>query len=128
MADRVSVLGKDGTISEEGSFEELVNMGGYISSVFESGIREAKDNTGTNTSQSDIDAISVQNGIKEPKKQADRIDKRRQLGDNTVYRFYFSSLGPVFVAILFAVEVSNAFLSCFQVSEILSGSHLLPTK
>lgn len=40
-------------------------------------------------------------------------DKRRQLGDSTVYKYYFSSIGTIFIVTLFALEIIWAFLQSF---------------
>lgn len=40
-------------------------------------------------------------------------DKRRQLGDSTVYKYYFGSIGPIFIITLLALEIVWAFLQSF---------------
>jgi hypothetical protein len=40
-------------------------------------------------------------------------DKRRQLGDSTVYKYYFGSIGKVFLVILLGIEIVWAFLQSF---------------
>lgn len=40
-------------------------------------------------------------------------DKRRQLGDSTVYKYYFSSIGAVSIIVMFALEIVWAFLQSF---------------
>lgn len=112
MADKIVVLGKDGTVAEEGSYRDLVNLGGYVSSIYEAGKRDA-DDTATTASVLSGDKTANDEKVAREVKKSDSTDKRRQLGDNTVYRFYFSSLGPVFMALLLAVEFTNAFLQVF---------------
>lgn len=58
-------------------------------------------------------------------KQIDtKDDKRRQVGDSTVYRYYFGSIGKVFLLTLLALEVGWAFLESFP-STYLWASCLL---
>jgi ATP-binding cassette subfamily C (CFTR/MRP) protein 1 len=40
-------------------------------------------------------------------------DKRRQTGDSTVYKYYFGSIGTIFIVTLFVLEVVWAFLQSF---------------
>lgn len=40
-------------------------------------------------------------------------DKRRQTGDSTVYKYYFGSIGTVFIVTLFVLELIWAFLQSF---------------
>ncbi|KAK9776692.1 putative P-loop containing nucleoside triphosphate hydrolase protein [Seiridium cardinale] len=111
MADQIMTLGKDGTVIELGSFAELTRREGYVSSIYQSSQRGIGDD-GTFDDPKDDESINApKDGPLAGKPGPD--DKRRQLGDNTVYLFYFSALGPVFTAILLAVEFSNAFLQTF---------------
>lgn len=40
-------------------------------------------------------------------------DKRRQLGDSTVYKYYFGSIGKFLIITLVALELVWAFLQSF---------------
>lgn len=40
-------------------------------------------------------------------------DKRRQTGDSTVYKYYFGSIGTVFIATLLVLEIVWGFLQSF---------------
>ncbi|KAK6085810.1 ABC multidrug transporter [Seiridium cupressi] len=111
MADQIMTLGKEGTVIELGSFAELTRREGYVSSIYQSSQRVIGDG-GTFDDPKDDEPINApKNGLLARKPGP--ADKRRQLGDNTVYLFYFSALGPVFTAILLIVEFSNAFLQTF---------------
>jgi hypothetical protein len=48
-----------------------------------------------------------------PKQQANEEDTRRQRGDSTVYRYYFSSTGGLFMIVLLVLEIIWAFLESF---------------
>lgn len=53
------------------------------------------------------------------KQHDEQEDSRRQRGDSTVYRYYFSSTGGLFMVALLGLEIVWAFLESFP---SLSGS------
>ncbi|KAH6659682.1 P-loop containing nucleoside triphosphate hydrolase protein [Truncatella angustata] len=111
MADQILVLGKDGGVAELGSPTELTIRDGYVKSIFEGNkfrMTEVEE-----IAASDDEKNALLTGALQLAKKSEPIDKRRQLGDNTVYQFYFSSLGLGLTAILLVVEFSNAFLQTF---------------
>ncbi|KAI1853220.1 hypothetical protein JX266_001926 [Neoarthrinium moseri] len=109
MADELLVLGSDGSVAEAGSFGEVMSQNGYVKSIY----RMRKDNPNVNSETGSQDDEEVEQLVGKNAPKDDITDKRRQIGDNTVYRFYFSSLGPAFTAILVVMEFSNAFLQTF---------------
>jgi ATP-binding cassette subfamily C (CFTR/MRP) protein 1 len=117
IADQILVLGKDGTAAEAGSFTELIKSGGYISSIAKLEERIVDDHQ-DEVSRAEDEPDHSQS-TPELNKSTVPTDKRRQLGDNTVYRFYFSSLGIVFTVIFLAIEFFNAFLSTFPSERVL---------
>ena len=109
--DHVVVLNDKGIISEQGSFDELVTEGGYISSGGENAgdsvdLAEEKTSLDTNLSSHQSDtAILEQNDLAQ--------DKSRQTGDFTVYRYYLSCLSWKVGVTFLIFQVSYAFLTTF---------------
>jgi ATP-binding cassette subfamily C (CFTR/MRP) protein 1 len=48
-----------------------------------------------------------------PKQLDEENDTRRQRGDSTIYRYYFSSTGAGFMIVLLVLEIIWAFLESF---------------
>jgi hypothetical protein len=109
-ADHIICLSKDGDISEQGSFCSLENAGGYVQSLLEGNTtHEALENT----SEEDVIEQTSQPKQTVPKQQDEQEDSRRQRGDSTVYRYYFSSTGGLFMVALLGLEIVWAFLESF---------------
>lgn len=60
------------------------------------------------------DGTTVNSKTKPVKEQ--EPDERRQLGDRTVYRYYFGSIGYAFLGTLIILEIVWAFLESFPSS------------
>ncbi|KAF4343098.1 multidrug resistance-associated 1 [Fusarium beomiforme] len=110
-ADVIISLDKEGRISEQGTFHELAETGGYVQSLL-------KDRRAHSSGNSEH--VTKDNGEKNTKKvqatpnQEDHeTDTRRQRGDSTVYRYYFSSTGGLFMIALLVLEIIWAFLEGF---------------
>ncbi|KAH7198229.1 P-loop containing nucleoside triphosphate hydrolase protein [Fusarium flagelliforme] len=109
-ADHIICLSKEGNISEQGSFRSLQNAGGYVQSLLEGKkTYEASEDT------IEEDVIEQTNQPKQTvsKQQDEQEDSRRQRGDSTVYRYYFSSTGGLFMVALLGLEIVWAFLESF---------------
>ncbi|KAF7539141.1 hypothetical protein G7Z17_g12477 [Cylindrodendrum hubeiense] len=111
-ADLILCLEGDGKLSEQGTFDFLRNSGGYMQTLI-------KDSPGSGCSDhgdyiepvEDINATAADSNAKPVENKA--LDKRRQLGDKTVYGYYFGSIGYFFVCILIMLEIVWAFLESF---------------
>jgi ABC-type bacteriocin/lantibiotic exporter with double-glycine peptidase domain len=93
-ADYVIALG-DGTISEQGTFDELMASQGYLQRL---GLKNSSDDDAS--SEISISKASVQelkpqlNKAKTAKiTAAPEVDASRQVGDSTVYKHYMKSMG-----------------------------------
>lgn len=110
-ADIIIALGEDGTVMETGTYQTLLSSGGYVASLAKPSLGIASD-----------EAQAVNNGATEerepphlvsPTTQTPDQDKRRQLGDKSVYKYYFGSVGFQFTLILLFLEVVWTFLQSF---------------
>lgn len=101
-ADNIIALG-NGTIVEQGSFDKLMSLEGYVQRL------GLKDSSGSDTLS---EKTEMKKGEQELKPQlyhtatrksslATGIDPARQVGDKTVYKHYFKSMGKS--AVLFSL-------------------------
>ena len=115
-ADFIVAL-KEGRVVEQGGVGELSRKSdGYVSSLVamqgdaesESGkeVSPTKD-----TGEKEKLAKTSENG--KAKKAEANDDLTRQMGDMTVYKYYFDNIGPMLVVLLIIMEVVNAFFSAF---------------
>ncbi|KAL7938200.1 P-loop containing nucleoside triphosphate hydrolase protein [Trichoderma chlorosporum] len=113
-ADLIIALGRDGKITEQGSFSQLSAIEGYVQTLAANKSIAASPETRPDEiipdSGAGITAPKVEYKAKEIKVQD---DKRRQLGDSTVYRYYFGSIGPIFIITMLSLEIIWAFLQSF---------------
>ncbi|MCJ1404727.1 hypothetical protein MMC11_007953 [Xylographa trunciseda] len=89
-ADKIVVLGSNGTVTEEGAFEDLDMNDGYVRSL--SIHRSFDAETPTIQPSDDLPASTL-----EPKQQSlatdELVDESRQSGDASVYMYYFKAIG-----------------------------------
>ncbi|KAF2673292.1 ABC transporter [Microthyrium microscopicum] len=90
-ADHIIALGSDGTILEQGSFSDLSSNNGYVQSLqVQSGV--SSDAQAFDESERSPEPLTA---TAESKQHLD--DRRRQLGDVTVYKIYLSTIGPIMI-------------------------------
>lgn len=104
-------LTREGVVSQRGTFSELKNAEGYVKSLL---ISREETTIDEDTHEEEVESRSseVKSTAVAPKKD----DKRRQIGDSTIYRYYFSNIGTLFVVGLLGLEVGWAFLQSFPSS------------
>ncbi|EQB47303.1 ABC transporter [Colletotrichum gloeosporioides Cg-14] len=109
QADLIIALG-DGQVLEIGTFAECLESDGYVKSLATIGAGSGDEVT---SSESPIDTSSNTTGKETAKTAAETEDKRRQLGDWSVYGYYFGSVGAILVAVMLLLQMSWAFFSTF---------------
>ncbi|KAF4500947.1 Multidrug resistance-associated 1 [Fusarium agapanthi] len=109
-ADHIICLNKKGKISEQGTFSDLKDTGGYMHSLLRDRVHGFEAPT---LATDDIKEQASKLAQATPRQQANEEDTRRQLGDSTVYRYYFSSNGGLFMIVLIVLEIIWAFLESF---------------
>ncbi|KAF9870342.1 ABC transporter [Colletotrichum karsti] len=111
QADMIIALGEN-KIVEMGTFEECQKTDGYVSSLVAT---EAKNSQDEDVNQTDLatEASDEMSEKKEAKPAAEEQDMRRQLGDWSVYGYYFGSVGVALVAIMLFLQIVWAFFSTF---------------
>lgn len=109
QADLIIALG-DGQVLEMGTFAECLESDGYVKSL---ATLEAGSGDEVTSSEPPIDTSSNTTGKETAKTAAETEDKRRQLGDWSVYNYYFESVGAILVAAMLLLQMSWAFFSTF---------------
>lgn len=93
-----------------GTFEDCRKADGYIRSL-------APTNGSSDDSNTVESADEVPGEVSGPEKKAsvnkEEDDMRRQLGDWSVYSFYFGTVGVVLIATMLFLQVVWAFFSTF---------------
>ncbi|KAH6996315.1 P-loop containing nucleoside triphosphate hydrolase protein [Ilyonectria sp. MPI-CAGE-AT-0026] len=111
-ADLILSLDGNGKLSEQGTFDHLRNSGGYMQTLVKD--TPSSQSIGFEDSVDPVehaDSTTVKSKTKPVKEQ--EPDERRQLGDRTVYRYYFGSIGYTFLGTLITLEIVWAFLESF---------------
>ncbi|KXH60239.1 hypothetical protein CSAL01_11379 [Colletotrichum salicis] len=112
QSDMIIAL-ESGKIAEKGSFEDCLHAKGYVSSLISSNT-EKQDESSSPQTEEPADRTTSDDPIeKRAKTVKEQDDKRRQLGDWSVYSYYFGSVGASLVAVLMVLEVAWAFFSTF---------------
>ncbi|UKZ60321.1 uncharacterized protein TrAtP1_001602 [Trichoderma atroviride] len=113
-ADHVIALGRQGKITEQGSFERLLISHGYVQNLMGNtsivSVTDAHQDEIISESAAEASVPKVEYKAKQVEV---KDDKRRQTGDSTVYKYYFGSIGTVFIIALLVFEVVWAFLQSF---------------
>jgi len=95
LADKIIVLGSDGRIAEQGTFEDLRSRNGFVSKLLlhpellES--KSSKINAGTDSNSKQ--ATTIPKALRGPSDN-DVADLTRRIGDLSVYKYYLRSIGP----------------------------------
>ena len=104
VADHIIALG-DGTIVEQGTFDRLMTGQGYVQRLGLRGLSDSDSSPERTTSTKDVQESKPQllhKTTTTPSLLAQDTDKARQVGDKTVYKHYFKSMG-------FLVAASSLF-------------------
>ncbi|QPC72817.1 hypothetical protein HYE68_003569 [Fusarium pseudograminearum] len=112
-ADHIICLSKEGEISEQGSFQTLKKANGYVQSLLDDKARHSNPEASGKVIEEDAVKQTEKPKHETPKQQEESNDARRQRGDSTVYRYYFSSTGGLFMVTLLGLEIIWAFLGSF---------------
>ena len=101
-------LSKDGRIAEQGTFTELnARDGSYVQSF-------ALQQAARGLEEEQTEPAEIYKLGTKPASAIDTIgDKSRQLGDFSVYKYYFSATGRSAMIIFWVLEILWAFLETF---------------
>ena len=106
-ADNIIALNAQGSVCEQGSFAELITIGGYVSRLAARHTAEADDEpkeTVTLTKNVEPDEPARANAV-------DDLD--RPVGDVQIYKYYFAAIGFGKTALFFGLMVLFAFFLQF---------------
>ncbi|UNI21624.1 hypothetical protein JDV02_007600 [Purpureocillium takamizusanense] len=116
-ADLIISLSPEGRVSEQGTFGTLSVDSGYVASLLSTKPEPLAPSMSNNSDAAESTEPDEANKKTEYKTKAvsEQRDARRRLGDSTVYRYYFGSIGVTFLVVLVALEIGWAFLQSFPV-------------
>ena len=101
-ADHIIVLGSDGRISEQGSFEKLKLNGGYTTTF---GFSSAESSNISSHSNQESKEIKIPNAQTQPEAELEtpdlEADGARRTGDTSVYLYYVQAIGWIPTVIFF---------------------------
>jgi ABC-type multidrug transport system fused ATPase/permease subunit len=112
-ADHIIALGPDGSLVEEGTFQDLLANKKYVHGL---GITQSDSRTsGSSTPTPEIDEGSYIIRTKSTVVGSvdNTPDQSRQTGDSSVYRYYFASMGAPFAVVFILLGISCAFFYNF---------------
>ena len=113
-ADHIIALTAQGTISEQGTFPELMNSGGYVAALAaRHKLEDERSDERPPSARHAKDSDDAHETASE--------ELVRPLGDIQVYKYYFAAVGWFNTAIFFVLIMSFAFFSRFP------GKMELPT-
>jgi ATP-binding cassette subfamily C (CFTR/MRP) protein 1 len=113
-ADHIIALGSEGTLVEEGKFDDLVANKKYVHSL---GVKSSRDSTSGDSSgrhtPTEMDDESAQQLFRakttESSGKKGPLDLTRQLGDTTVYKYYYSSIGTFWALTFLGCGILTGF-------------------
>ncbi|KAB5582941.1 ABC transporter [Coniochaeta sp. 2T2.1] len=114
-ADHILALGSEGTLVEEGNFDDLVANKKYVHSL---GVKSSRDSGSESSSGRQTPAAATMDD--ETTRQLFRTktieaaernpgDQTRILGDSTVYKYYYASIGAFWLLLFLACGVLTGF-------------------
>ncbi|KAH8903585.1 P-loop containing nucleoside triphosphate hydrolase protein [Coniochaeta sp. PMI_546] len=111
-ADHIIALGSEGTLVEEGKFDDLVANKKYVHSL---GVKSSRASGSGQSSgratPTEMDDETTHHLFRSKTIEAKKspLDLTRQLGDTTVYRYYYGSIGPFWAFLFLGCGVVSGF-------------------
>ena len=102
-ADHIIALDTGGRITEQGTFERLMHNGGYVRKLAAN--HKSEEDVVVDEQTPDLTSISKNASVDGSKEQASK-ELSRQVGDITVYKYYFASMGW-FSTVFFLILISS---------------------
>jgi ATP-binding cassette, subfamily C (CFTR/MRP), member 1 len=109
FADHIVALGRNGEVMEQGTFDQLSSKDGYVQSL---SIKEADASSPTTDIESEP-ASSILGSNLEMPLDCNITASSRQLGDMTVYWYYFKATGLISALIFLIAELIFTTLEYF---------------
>jgi ATP-binding cassette subfamily C (CFTR/MRP) protein 1 len=110
-SDRIIALSAEGTIVEQGTFQELSATDGYVSQFCLGHVNETSE-VKEDIRRTDRPRTASESKLK-PEAISSTNDKRRQRGDLEVYKYYFKYIGRRMTAVFFILACGWAFFGTF---------------
>lgn len=117
-ADYIIALAPNGEILEQGTFEHLNTSQGYVRSF---SVQQAKRNSKISEP---VGKRTLGAMVKSP--LADSMDeKKRQMGDMSIYAYYFRSIGLFWTILFFMYSAMLGFFSTFPSKQYLDTGAIM---
>ena len=100
-------------ISEQGTFEKLNDANGYVHSFYLKHADDIVDAGATGALTGKVDAGYMRRNKQSDTKSGTSGGKGRQIGDWSVYHYYFQTLGWQYTSVFFVLEILWAFFFSF---------------
>ncbi|KAF2001413.1 multidrug resistance-like protein [Amniculicola lignicola CBS 123094] len=109
-SDHIIALSSEGVIAEQGSFQDLTATDGYVRQFYSEhldnhaiteGLSEAPSSAGKDTPSANVTPADAS------------VDKLRQLGDWSVYNYYFKTIGWLTTTLFLFLALCWAFFQTF---------------
>ncbi len=124
-ADKIIVLGNDGTILEEGSFEELSQQQGHVFNLSLQPPDWKYENKPETDSHEDTPFNTISGYIPDQavlSKEDAEAEASRRTGDLSVYKFYLGSVGWLAAIIFIVMMIAFVFCTTFPSKPALQPS------
>lgn len=106
LADQIVVLGTDGAVVQQGTYESLSSHEGLVSTALDQPCQ-------TNESpQMESNKLMVKKAVKGPSKE-EEMDLTRKTGDFAIYAYYFRSIGWTLSLGMFGTQIALTFAWSF---------------
>jgi ATP-binding cassette subfamily C (CFTR/MRP) protein 1 len=123
LADKVVVLGSDGSILEQGTFEDLRSQDGFISKLLlhpELLLSHTNTGVGDNIESKKKPTISDNKPIRGAAVN-DTADLTRRIGDLSVYKYYLKSIGWKIALTIASACIISSLAQTFPRKSLISG-------
>lgn len=106
-ADKIIALDAKGSVCEQGSLSELMKTGGYVSSLAARHTQEA------DVESKETVALTTNTRSSDPVQASAADDLNRPVGDWSIYKYYFATVGYNSSVLLLGLIASFAFFLQF---------------
>lgn len=114
-ADHIVVLSSEGTVDDQGTFQELCTRGNNAAKYIISAEEDALDQSSTKSTYTEdltkARMVYAQHGDYQTDDK--KLDAARQQGDFSIYRYYLACISWTVAAIFLLLQLVYAFLSTF---------------
>ncbi|TVY88460.1 ABC transporter [Lachnellula willkommii] len=114
LSNQIIVLGADGKIAEQGSFEELRSQDGFVNRIIlQPELLQSKESEKVSANASSSQPLEAGPKTLRGPTASDAADLSRRIGDISVYKYYLRAIGWKNVTVSIVASVVYTFCSIF---------------